>query len=86
MSDESVRMLWIKLLLLRQGIESNPGPVTGSDSGLAGKTKKKANLKVRTYNCNGLGKIDKLRRVFKKVHHEVADGGIVLLLETHRCV
>ena len=44
---------------------------------------KKLNIKLRTYNCNCLGKLDKLRRVFKKVHQEVNKGGIVLLQETH---
>ena len=38
------------ILLLRQGVESNPGPPPNSQ---------KSNFSVRTYNCNGLGITDK---------------------------
>ena len=41
------------------------------------------NLSVRTYNCNGLGNIDKFRRVLVNVRREVDHGGVVLLQETH---
>ena len=37
-----------------QGVESNPGPATNKD------TDQTPNLMIRTYNCNGLGKVDKL--------------------------
>ena len=60
--------------LVRQGVESNPGP-THVD--------KKFNLKLRTYNCNGLGNHDKMRRLFTKARSEVNKGGIILLRETH---
>ena len=49
--------LIIDMLLLRQGIESNPGPVNPINPKL------KTNLAVRTYNCNGLGNTDKFRRI-----------------------
>ena len=65
----------IYLLLLSQGIESNPGPNNISVL--------KPNLSVRTFNCNGLGNINKLRRLFAKVNKEVSLGGIVMLQETH---
>ena len=48
----------IKLMLLRQGIESNPGPGPGH-----GHVPQRANVSVRTYNCNGLGVTDKFRRI-----------------------
>lgn len=63
------------MLLLMQGVESNPGPGEAKD--------KKPNLTIRSYNCNGLGNLDKFRRVLIKVRDEVRKGGIVLLQETH---
>ena len=43
----------------------------------------KTNFTVRSYNCNGLGNQNKLRRVLIKVREEVKNGGVVLLKETH---
>ena len=63
----------ITLLLLAQGIEPNPGPDSAP----------KSNLSIQTFNCNGLGKTNKLRRLLTKVRKEVSMGGIVLLQETH---
>ena len=71
----SIRNNIIKMLLLMQGVESNPGPGEAKD--------KKPNLTIRSYNCNGLGNLDKFRRVLIKVRDEVRKGGIVLLQETH---
>ena len=62
------------MLLMQGGVESNPGP---------GPNNNKSDLEIRTYNCNGLGDINKLRRLFTKVRKEVEKGGIVLLQETH---
>ena len=67
--------IMIHVMLLRQCVESNPGPVLGSVQ--------KSNMSVRTYNCNGLGVIDKFRRILIKIRREVGSGGIVLLQETH---
>ena len=63
------------MLLLMHGIEPNPGP--------EGDKSNKPNFTVRTYNCNGLGNIDKFRRVLIKAGKEVQKGGIILLQETH---
>ena len=52
-STKYVDRALIKLLLLRQGIESNPGPDPGP-----GPITQRANVSVRTYNCNGLGLTD----------------------------
>ena len=63
----------IYIMLLMQNVESNPGPGPPTV----------CNLSVRTYNCNGLGNIDKFRRVLVNVRREVGHGGVVLLQETH---
>jgi exonuclease III len=65
-------------LLIRSGIEVNPGPQESKD-----RNKGKSDLKIRTYNCNGLGDINKFRRLLTKIRNEVRNGGIVLLQETH---
>ena len=56
--------------LLREGIEPNPGlgPGPGPGPGVREESVKSAkiNLKIRTFNCNGLGNNSKLRRVFSK--------------------
>ena len=54
-SDEQVKRKTIDNMLVRQGVELNPGP---------NQVDKKFNLKLRTYNCNGLGNRDKMRRLF----------------------
>ena len=63
--------------IILSGVETSPGPVSG-----VGALDKKTNLSVRTYNCNGLGELNKLRRVLTKARCEVNNGGIVLLQET----
>jgi hypothetical protein len=70
----SVRNKTISTLLLRENIEANPGP---------NNCKIKPNLTLRTFNCNGLGDINKFRRVLTKLRKEVQSGGIAMLQETH---
>ena len=53
-------------MLLRQNVESNPGPENGI----------KSNVVVRTYNCNGLGNVNKFRRLLIKLKPEVQHGDI----------
>ena len=62
-------ILLILLILLCAGIEPNPGPPRKT--------------KITTYNCNGLGDQNKLRRLLLKVNNEVSKGAIVFLQETH---
>ena len=57
------------MLLLSQGVERNPGP--------AMQKMQKSNVSIRTYNCNGLGVVDKFRRILVKIMSEVGSGGIV---------
>ena len=52
---ESIRARIIALMLLRQNVESNPGP----DKSI------KPNVSVRTYNCNGLGNVSKFRQIIQ---------------------
>jgi hypothetical protein len=59
----------IYLLLLCQGVESNPGPPLSTE--------------ILTYNCNGLGDQKKLRRLLNKVDRKVKRGAIICLQETH---
>jgi exonuclease III len=61
--------LVIYLTLLKQNVERNPGP--------------KEELKIITYNCNGLGNKEKLRRLLNKAKPLVDGGAIILLQETH---
>ena len=50
LSTKQIMNFIIRLLLLRQGVEGNPGPgVTHS------------NMTLKTYNCNGLGNLDNLQ-------------------------
>ena len=57
-----VRKKIIDLLLLREGVESNPGP----------EHNREVNLTISTYNCNGLGNRDKLRRTLAKSNMEIS--------------
>ena len=50
-SDRIVRMKTIDGMLLCMGIEPNPGPGVNKD------------LMIRTFNCNGLGNLNKMRRI-----------------------
>ena len=70
---QNVQSITLRMLLLMYWIELNPGP--NHDL--------KLNLTIRTYNCNGLGNVNKLRRVLNKAYLEVSKGGTVLLQETH---
>jgi exonuclease III len=74
-SDNVMKHRNILRILILGGIETNPGPSTN--------VMPKSNLTVRTYNCNGLGNINKFRRLLIKIRDEVKKGGIVLLQETH---
>ena len=47
---KSIRAKTIANMLLRQNVESNPGPENDI----------KPNVVIRTYNCNGLGNIKKI--------------------------
>jgi len=62
--------LTIFLLLLQQSVERNPGP-------------KQARIPIVTYNTNGLGSKDKLKRIMNKLDPMVGRGGIAMLQETH---
>jgi len=68
-TNEQILSIMILLLLLCQGVESNPGP-PGS-------------LEILTYNCNGLGDQKKLKRLLNKLDKRVNRGAIILLQETH---
>ena len=46
---KSIRAKTIANLLLRQNVESNPGPENNTAP----------NVVIRTYNCNGLGNVNK---------------------------
>ena len=70
----------LAILLIIGNVERNPGPTQtkGNDP-----PSEKINLKILTYNCNGLGDRKKLKRLMIKVNKVVDKGGIVLLQETH---
>ena len=68
-TNEKILSIMILLLLLCQGVESNPGPP--------------GTLEFLTYNCNGLGDQKKLRRLLNKLDKKVNRGAIILLQETH---
>jgi exonuclease III len=65
-----VRGIMLKILLVRQNVERNPG-------------EKKVNFTVTTVNCNGLGNKVKLQEVLRVSHEIVKKNGIVFLQETH---
>jgi hypothetical protein len=65
--------LTIYHLLLTQNVEPNPGPMNQNTKA----------FKVITYNCNGLGNKDKLKRILHKSAEIVNKNGIVCLQETH---
>jgi exonuclease III len=68
-SSAMILNLVIYLTLLKQNVERNPGP--------------KEEMKIVTYNCNGLGNKEKLKRVLNKVKPLVDKGAIIFLQETH---
>ncbi len=65
--------LTIYLTLLRENVESNPGPPRA----------KTPSLSILTYNCNGLGDRKKLKRLLTKLNPMVEKNCIVYLQETH---
>jgi hypothetical protein len=65
-----ITSLIIFLLLICHGVEINPGPPGGD-------------LKILTYNCNGLGDRRKLKSILTKLEKKVNNGAVVFLQETH---
>ena len=51
-----ILIMIIGVLLIMSGVEPNPGPGDGNGNS-------RNNLTIITYNCNGLGDTNKLRRV-----------------------
>ncbi len=70
--DERKDNLITKTLLLRGGIESNPGPQSQTNL-----------MDILTFNCNGLGDPRKMKRVIEKSSKITNKGGMVMLQETH---
>ena len=70
-SSAWILSLIIFIMLIRGNVESNPG------------MKRAPKLTIVTYNCNGLGDRRKLVRLLAKIGKLIANGGIVLLQETH---
>jgi exonuclease III len=68
-----IKSLTIDNLLKMGTIESNPGP----------KNMDNRCIDIVTFNCNGLGDIQKRRRIFEKSDKIASKGGIVMLQETH---
>jgi exonuclease III len=64
----------IKISLIRGNIEINPGP---------GPSIRNRLLDIITFNCNGLGNKQKLKRIITKANSITDKGGIVMLQETH---
>jgi exonuclease III len=71
--------LTIGLLLLAQTIEPNPRLIHNDDN----KNSTTSTSQIVTYNCNGLGNPNKLRRLLIKLETIVRGKGIVFLQETH---
>ncbi len=78
--DGSKTTLLTKTLLLRGGIEPNPGP---QSQNCPGPTSSPKFLDIVSYNCNRLGDVHKLKRVLDKSSRVTNKGGIVMLQETH---
>jgi exonuclease III len=81
LTDNFMKHLYILISLILGGIETNPGPSASDNHN--GSTRLKSNMTIRSYNCNGLGSINKFRRLLTKIREEVKKGGVVLLQETH---
>ena len=71
-NDKLVRRFTISMSLIRGNVEINPGPPT-----------KNRYLEIVTFNCNGLGNRQKLKRILTKSNNITDKGGIVMLQETH---
>ncbi len=68
----AINAIIVRLLLLQQNVERNPGPL-----------KENPNFTIMTYNTNGLGDRNKFKRLLLKLEPIVSKGGIILLQETH---
>ncbi len=68
--------LIIKSLLVRQNVEINPGPQVNEP-------KTTPNLSIITFNCNGLGNCQKMRRILTKCSKLINQNTIIMLQETH---
>ena len=71
-SNATMISLTIYLMLLAQTVEKNPGP-----------KKTHQTTTILTYNTNGLGDNQKLKRLLTKIDPMIDKGGIALLQETH---
>ena len=58
----------LHILLKCQEVELNPSPKII-----------KPNLTITTFNCNGLGDLNKFRRILIKASNEVKNGGVSLV-------
>jgi exonuclease III len=75
----STALIWgliIAKLLCQQNIETNPGPQINNVT-------RKPNLSLLTFNCNGLGNLYKMKRIFTKCDKLTSQNGIIMLQETH---
>jgi exonuclease III len=71
-STKTILSLTIYLTLLKQNVESNPGEY-----------KVLPDLSLVTFNCNGLGDKNKLKKLLRKLDNLVEKGSIIFLQETH---
>ena len=78
LSIKMILALIIEIQLLRQNIESHPGPRTNHPD-----NSDKCNFSVVTFNANGLGDVAKLRRVLTKADNCIKKGGFFLVQESH---
>jgi exonuclease III len=77
----SITLMVIYLLLLMQTVEPNPGPTPTTNNN--NRSMNNQTVSLVSYNCNGLGNPNKLKRLLNKVDPLVKKGGIILLQETH---
>jgi exonuclease III len=77
LSSALMLSLTIYLRLLKGSIEKNPGPTHDTKIG------QKSNVSFITYNANGLGDRNKLKRLLSKLNPLVEKGSIIFLQETH---
>ena len=73
-------LIFLSLLLLTQGIESNPGPFHAYSSA----TKSRAGITITTQNCRGLTDPAKLISLLRKAYSNPKQGNILCLQETHQ--
>ena len=72
--SKSLGSKFIALLLLQKNLEANPSP---------NKENIRLNLILRTYNCDGLGELEKLKELLTKFEKEIQLRGIALWQETN---